>query len=317
MTSRFLSTVIPLAFLFVSGAWAQFPMAQCKAGFEWNRNSLGQDACLIGSMLDASCRGLVLYNYPPLNATQYYLPPRKDHSGDLMCDCNTVMYNLYMACSSCQGGQIYSWTMWVPACDSVYVTQYPIDIAQGTAVPRWAYYNITSLPTQTYNETVAISIGRDPEELPKQISTMLSESSTGTSGKFTLTKSSTGLPGPTNANGSNNITKGGTNVGAIVGGVVGSIVPLTILAVLVLLYMRHRRQQQGQQQQQQVLSPGAMDPYNQRQLSTYGPPVTTVPFTPYNPSDPMTFPPQSPPNSVTYTTPSHNTRGAYSGVPEI
>ena len=62
-------------------------------------------------MMDASCRGLgestylfldsflrisicylVLYNYPPLNASQYYLPPRKDHSGDLTCDCNTVMY---------------------------------------------------------------------------------------------------------------------------------------------------------------------------------------------------------------------------------
>ena len=34
----------------------------------------------------------VVYTYPPLNASQYYLPPKKDHSGDLTCDCNTVMY---------------------------------------------------------------------------------------------------------------------------------------------------------------------------------------------------------------------------------
>ena len=32
------------------------------------------------------------YEYPPINGSQYYLPPRQDHSGDLACDCNTVMY---------------------------------------------------------------------------------------------------------------------------------------------------------------------------------------------------------------------------------
>ena len=64
-------------------------------------------------MLDASCRGLgnftlctcnrpfvnehfrlssAEYPYPPLNASQRYLPPDSNHAGDLMCDCNTVMY---------------------------------------------------------------------------------------------------------------------------------------------------------------------------------------------------------------------------------
>ena len=98
-------------------------------------------------MLDASCRGLgkstldtsnpkvidecfclslAEYTYPPLNKTQYYLPPSANDLGDVTCDCNTVMYrcgiqisqrwtspdlrlfSLYMACASCQGGQIYS-----------------------------------------------------------------------------------------------------------------------------------------------------------------------------------------------------------------
>ena len=76
-----------------------------------NKNTLGQDPCTVGSILDASCRGLgkstlstcnpfvidddcylvlVEYTYPPLiNNTQYYPPPR---ASDLMCDCNTVMY---------------------------------------------------------------------------------------------------------------------------------------------------------------------------------------------------------------------------------
>ena len=32
------------------------------------------------------------YTYPPLNSSQYYLPPSATHDGDLTCDCNTVMY---------------------------------------------------------------------------------------------------------------------------------------------------------------------------------------------------------------------------------
>ena len=61
-------------------------------------------------------------------------------------------------------------------------------------------------------------------------------------------------------------------------GVVGSIVPLTILAALAFFCMRRRRQRRIQQQ---VLGPSGMDPYGQRQTSMYGPSVTSAPFTPY------------------------------------
>jgi len=306
----FLSKVIPLAAIFVSGAWAQFDMAQCPTGFDWNKNSLSQDPCTVGSMLDASCRGLAEYTYPPLNATQYYLPPRTNHTGDVMCDCNTVMYSLYMACAACQGGQIYSWVEWIPQCQSVYVTQYPIDIAQGTAVPYWAYYNITALPNETWNDTVAISVGRDPEQKPKSINTIATSSATGP--KDTITKTS-GSSNPTSD--SNDGGDDGPNVGAIVGGVVGSVVPLTILAVLAFLFMRNRRAKQAQQGQQPYVPNPEEDAYKHRPISYGAPPI--VPLTPYNPSDPSTFPPQSPPSSVTYTTPPNGVRGTYSGMPEV
>jgi len=301
----FLTKVVPLVSLFVSGVWAQLDTAQCTPDFAWNQNSLGQDACAIGSTLDASCRGLVVYNYPPLNSSQYYLPPRKDHSGDLDCDCNTVMYNLYMACSSCQGGQIYSWTAWIAACTSVYVSQYPGTIPQGTAIPHWAFFNVTSSVNQTYDQSTMMLAGRDPEELPPPATTLSTGS---TSLSSSSTRSSTPLPIPT-SNSSNN-TNGGTNVAAVVGGVVGSVVPLTILAVVAFFYTRHRRQQKAQPQ---MLNPDGLDPYKQRPHSM----ATAAPFTPYNPSDPSTFPPQSPQSSVTYTTPAYNTRGAYSGAPEV
>jgi hypothetical protein len=140
-----LSKVILLTAILIPEAWAQTTTeATCAAGNDWNKNSLGQDPCTIGSMLDASCRGLAVYTYPPLNATEYYLPPRTNHTGDIMCDCNTVMYSLYMACAACQGGEYYPWPTYITQCTSgVMISQYPVDIAQGTAVPHWAYTDIT------------------------------------------------------------------------------------------------------------------------------------------------------------------------------
>ena len=41
-----------------------------------------EDCCLLPAV----------YDYPPLNTSQHYLPPVADDSGNLDCDCNTVMY---------------------------------------------------------------------------------------------------------------------------------------------------------------------------------------------------------------------------------
>lgn len=35
---------------------------------------------------------LVNYNYAKLEKDQYYVSPTKNHTGDMECDCNTVMY---------------------------------------------------------------------------------------------------------------------------------------------------------------------------------------------------------------------------------
>lgn len=34
----------------------------------------------------------VIYPYPKLNASEWYVPPKKTHAGDTTCDCNTVAY---------------------------------------------------------------------------------------------------------------------------------------------------------------------------------------------------------------------------------
>jgi hypothetical protein len=38
------------------------------------------------------CLSLVEYPYPPLEVGQNYVAPAEGNSGDLNCDCNTVMY---------------------------------------------------------------------------------------------------------------------------------------------------------------------------------------------------------------------------------
>ena len=62
-------------------------------------------------------------------------------------------------------------------------------------------------------------------------------------------------------------------------GVVGSVVPLTILAAAVFFYVRHRRRRQAQQQR--IQSTDGLDLYEQRAPLMHGHPTTPVPLTLY------------------------------------
>jgi len=124
-----------------------------------------------------------------------------------------------MACAACQDGYVYSWLTWRQQCDKGFnVTTYPYDIPQGTAIPRWAFYNVTLYPGQTYSDTVAIAIGRDPEE--------------------SASPTSPGAP-PTSTSNNSNGRGGKRNIGAIVGGVVGGVVGSIALLVVVWRLGRH------------------------------------------------------------------------------
>jgi len=294
--------VIPLVSLFVSAVLAQSDGAVCLAGYEWNQNSLGQDPCTIGGKLGSFCRGYPVY-YPQLPNNQTYYIPSGPNGTE--CDCNTVMYSLIMSCVSCQGGAIYPWPPWSQDCGYVYVGQYPTNISQETTVPRWAFYDVTKSTNQTYNDTVASLIGRDPEETPKPIPVITLTSAT-LPGQSTIVQpiSTNVSDGPHDVD-----SEGGkTNVGAIIGGVVGSVVPLTIISVVVFFYMRNRRQKQAQQQY----------PSSEKNTLEYAPPMHSVPFTSHNPVHPSPFLPQHPVGSVMYVTPSQNARGRhYPGIPEV
>ncbi|KAF9647144.1 hypothetical protein BDM02DRAFT_3129933 [Thelephora ganbajun] len=283
MFSRSLLAHISLALALGMGVSAQVQMAQCLSGWEWNRNHLDQDPCTVGSILDAACRGRAEYNYQKLNKTEYYVPPSKNHTGDVTCDCNTMMYR---------------WETWATACDTVYITQYPVDIPQGTAVPRWAFYNVTLLAGEKYDDNNAKNIGRDPEELPKQ--------------QNTATKST----GPT---ATGNVNKSSSKTAAIVGGVVGGVGSLIIIPIIVYLGIRCSRRNKNKNPQPQYQYQEGPDGYwkTPPNSATYNPSVLTGPSLassapqPYNPEDPSTYPPPMPVGQaaqppITYVTPLSN-----------
>lgn len=146
---------------------AQTVEAMCASNFTWNKNSLGQDPCTVASDLLTPCLSLdSSETLPPLNSNSSYAPPNS--TAELMCGCNTVVYSLFEACASCQGAAVISWPFWSAGCKGVAIAQLPFKVPPGTAVPHWAFLNVTALPNQTYNDSTAMSAGRDPETGPQK-----------------------------------------------------------------------------------------------------------------------------------------------------
>ncbi|KAF9790622.1 hypothetical protein BJ322DRAFT_402268 [Thelephora terrestris] len=250
------------------GVWAQSPpvAASCNTGWEWNQNSLGQDPCHVASILQATCRSGSGTNGPQSLNGSFYTPPQEGRPDDLRCECDTVTYSILMACMTCQGGQSYSWITWAHECDTTYVAQYPFDIPRGTAIPRWAFYNITTLSDQCYNVTVAEAIGRDPEATHKR---------TGGSGNK-------------------------RNAGVIAVGVVGSVVLLMLPFIVVLIIKRRmrdgghklpRRQGISQRLRGQLILPTLTPTSANLPRHTYNIPINLTAFPPptYETKNPPTY----------------------------
>jgi len=223
-----------------SGVWAQD--ATCPASFNWNQNSLGQGPCTVAADLESSCRSET-YEVPPLtSAGDYYIPPQASNAGDLRCECNTVVYSLYEACTSCQGGMVLSWTNWSGVCTNIDIAGLPYSIPSGTAVPHWAFFDVTTLPGETYTDANAMSIGRDPENTPGPNGVSSVSSGTSTLPRPSVNSMSEPMspassPASTPSSSSPNPNGNANSGSSIVGGFVGSVVPLTVFAVAAALFL--------------------------------------------------------------------------------
>ena len=137
-----------------------------------------QNPCEIAGALEAACEGYSafkqtfrlrpfrgsrsagVYELGPLAQGTNYVAPQTNTS-EQSCQCNTVMYryrasrpgrkqaliaescSLYMACTACQNVTTQPWGFWSQFCPEVYVAQYPEPIPANTAVPHWAFLNVT------------------------------------------------------------------------------------------------------------------------------------------------------------------------------
>ncbi|KAG8860386.1 hypothetical protein FRB91_003799 [Serendipita sp. 411] len=132
------------------------------------------------------------------------------------------------ACGSCQGSLIVKWSTWRQNCPGSLVTvaSYPLEIPFDTAVPAWAYLNITLL--DKFDAAMAQTVLDEPDVTPgnQTISTSSSSFTQDTALTPTSTSSSTFTASETDpATGSSSRKN---SVPAIVGGrivgVVGFIV---------------------------------------------------------------------------------------------
>jgi len=143
--------------------------------------------------------------------TTTYKPP----TANIECWCNTVMYDLISACAVCQNHTVPTWLGWIPKCSPIALTigSYPQPIPSDTRIPDYAYWDPTVLGS--FNATLARSFKPSPN----------------------VTNS-----GNTTGSGAGDSHEGKpTNIGAIVGGVVGGVVILGLVGTLLWLYLRERR----------------------------------------------------------------------------
>ncbi|KAF9647246.1 hypothetical protein BDM02DRAFT_3261818 [Thelephora ganbajun] len=217
----------------VPRAFAAF--AVCRAGWEWASNSKQQNPCEIAGALEAACQGFSVYELGPLQQGTNYVTPQRNSSAQ-KCQCNTVMYSLYMACTACQNVTTQPWTFWSQFCTDVYVTQYPQSIPVDTAIPHWAFLNYTV--QNAFDPAAAKSAGGQPEVLapvPSTVSLSSSSTSSGSSTMITEDPISTST-----GQGNHDQTNKPSNVGAIVGGVIGGLAVLAAFGVGIWIFLRKR-----------------------------------------------------------------------------
>ncbi|KAF8465587.1 hypothetical protein DFH94DRAFT_354215 [Russula ochroleuca] len=262
-------------FFFSSFAVAQVSAPNCispaSPTWQWAYNSIGQSPCTVLANLMSTCSG-GQFTLMPLLPNYTYPDPTSTAAN--LCYCSTVGYSLFSACALCQEGQWTDWSTWVTNCTrTMPPTSFPNPVPSGIWVPQWAHVNITIW--NYWSPNTSFQVGDSPEFGPGSIIGPSNASVTSSS-----KASSTGLPTPPPSNGSS------VNSAAIAGGVVGSIVGVSIV-LMAIFYLRRRSRaraaasadasaSQPQQPQSDEVAP----------LSSSEPPIMKF----YDPDDPTTFP---------------------------
>ncbi|KIL68697.1 hypothetical protein M378DRAFT_157795 [Amanita muscaria Koide BX008] len=180
--------------------------ANCTdSGYNWVYNSLGQSPCFVAQSLDIC--GAQDTNIPPLPSGNTYGGPSVNETDS--CRCSSVYYSLLAACSGCQDRNWIRWSTYTQNCSQVYLAIYPNTIPHSTRVPHWAYLDVSVNDTFDFN---AASNAGGPESAQS--------------------------PAPSSAG---SLSNSSPNTVAIVSGVVGGCLGLTLIIGLSIFGYRRRR----------------------------------------------------------------------------
>ncbi|KAG7086286.1 hypothetical protein E1B28_002250 [Marasmius oreades] len=191
--------------------------ATCGAQYFWLYNHKSISPCWLAAAVTGPCQQGD-FNVAPLQPDHHYDPPI--NATATRCLCSWAAYNLYSACTACQGEVgILSWPVYSQDCPSDYLsstTYWPANftITGNNELPYYAGTNPSTWADQRFNVQQAMNITN--QQHPDL---------TGVS------------PSPTDSSTKN---KSGTPVGAIAGGVVGGVAVL-VLGALTFWYLRRKR----------------------------------------------------------------------------
>ncbi|KAH0827028.1 hypothetical protein J3R83DRAFT_4709 [Lanmaoa asiatica] len=315
------------------GVLAQTSTAVCLSTFNWMDNSKNQNPCTVAAYLQGACNGGRTFTFllchallqnsdiqpeftvDPLPVNTHYTGPYADEQNP--CQCSSVTYNTISACGACQNRTIISWSTWDTNCTTVYPGVFPPGIPDGTAVPAWAFQDVSVCITCIEHLLSLLRI-HNPESTATNAQSTGSLVSTSTLASASLTNSPSSTSGSTSSGSS-------SNAGAIAGGVVGGVVGVALIVGAVVFFIMKKKRSRIPPPAQFASTP---------MTSGYPSPgyTDTTPFAPqmaqpklYDPSDPSTFPASPPPTTITSASSNnvHNPAfptthpGYYSGVPEI
>ncbi|KAI0088019.1 hypothetical protein BDY19DRAFT_994437 [Irpex rosettiformis] len=204
--------------------------AQCLSGSDWMLNRKGQTPCIVAAYLSSACDSNSAGNDVEALRPRQYRILLKTAAND--CFCNTVMYSLLGACATCEGLESLSWSNWTKNCTKTFVAGFPKPIPEDTAIPEWAYYNITLDDSfnATLTEALASENALDFSVLPVLSSPSISQSTTSDGSEPTASDISVGTDNPKTS-----------KAGPIVGGVIGGVALLVIIGTGVASVWAERR----------------------------------------------------------------------------
>jgi hypothetical protein len=206
---------------FATGALLQSRAIQsqaiCTSDFVWMENAEQNSPCETAAQINAICNG-GNWIVPALaqNESNVYDIPDPAKGTATFCTCSWASYNLISACTACQGGnlatEIVEWTDYSSNCaGKLSNTYFPsnITIPSDVTIPFWAGENPTTWTNGLFSVPAAQQIANQGH--PDLVGTV-----------------------PTTH-------KKSSNIGAIVGGVIGGLVVIAAAAAIAFYILRRQR----------------------------------------------------------------------------